>query len=332
MAFSSRFFIGTASGLVFIAGTTTTLLLALQWGGRSHDWASLTIVGLFVASGILLAGMVVWESRTEAAIIPPHLFRNSLFRSTMLVSVGAGLLLGSGPLLFPLFLQYATGRSATNSGLIMLPVSLGTLAGATFAGRYIASTGRYRPLALVGFVTAGCALVFVATMGVDVRVWLLTIVMFVFGTALATTGTVASTASQSAVEPSELGVANGVNLFIRMVGASVSVAVSGAVFDARLGPQSVANPLERFFVRRTPQIEADDRQLATARLDHHRRRFQRIERALRKLGVAIPVAPHRDRFCRRDVARRRSRQERVLLRDGARSPVGLQHAARRQHQ
>ena len=47
----------------------------------------------------------------------------------------------------------------------------------------------------------------------------------------------ASTASQSAVEPSELGVANGVNLFIRMVGASVSVAVSGAVFDARLGQQ-----------------------------------------------------------------------------------------------
>jgi hypothetical protein len=160
-----------------------------------------------------------------------------LFRSTMLISLGAGLLLGAGPLLFPLFLQYATGRSATDSGLIMLPVSIGTLAGSTFAGRYIASTGRYRPLAVAGFVTAVVTLTFVTTMDVDVHIWLLSIVMFMFGTAMANTGTVASTASQSAVEPSDLGVANGVNLFIRMVGASVSVAVAGAIFDARLGQQ-----------------------------------------------------------------------------------------------
>jgi hypothetical protein len=186
---------------------------------------------------LLLAGLLVWESRTEAAIIPPHLFRSPLFRTTMLISIGAGLLLGSGPLLFPLFLQYATGRSATNSGLIMLPVSLGTLAGSTFAGRYIAATGRYRPLAAVGFGSAFLTLAFVATMDAGVPIWMLTIVMFFFGTAVANTGTVASTASQSAVEPSELGVANGVNLFIRLVGASVSVAVSGAVFDARLGQQ-----------------------------------------------------------------------------------------------
>jgi EmrB/QacA subfamily drug resistance transporter len=226
-----------AVGLVLIAGTTTTLLLALQWGGRSYGWASVTIVGLFAASAILLVGLLAWESRTEAAIIPPHLFRSPLFRSTMLISIGAGLLLGAGPLLFPLFLQYATGRSATNSGLIMLPVSIGTLAGSTFAGRYIASTGRYRPLAAVGFATAFAALLVVATMDVGVHLWLLTIVMFLFGTSVANTGTVASTASQSAVQPSELGVANGVNLFIRMVGASISVAVSGAVFDARLGQQ-----------------------------------------------------------------------------------------------
>ena len=179
----------------------------------------------------------MWESRTPAAIIPPHLFRVPLFRTTMLISIGAGLLLGAGPLLFPLFLQYATGRSATNSGLIMLPVSLGTLAGATFAGKYIATTGRYRSIARGGFIAAIVSLTFVATMDVDVEIWMLTIVMFVFGTAAATSGTVASTVSQSAVEPTELGVGNGVNLFIRMVGASVSVAVCGAVFDSRLGQQ-----------------------------------------------------------------------------------------------
>lgn len=224
-------------GLALLAASTTSLLLALQWGGREYAWRSTTIIGLFVAAAVLLVALLRWEAKTPAAFIPPHLFRLPVFRTMMVISAGAGLLMGAGPLLFPLFLQYAAGRSATNSGVLMLPLSLGTLAGAVLAGRMIAATGHYRYLARAGFAAAVVTLVFVATMGIDVHTLALTAAMFGFGAAAATAGTVASTVSQSPVERSELGVANGINLFVRTLSASLSVAISGAVFAARLRGQ-----------------------------------------------------------------------------------------------
>jgi EmrB/QacA subfamily drug resistance transporter len=235
-------------GLGLLAGSTTTLLLALQWGGRDHAWTSSVVIGLFIAAAVLTVLLVRWEAGTPAAIIPPRLFRVPLFRITMILSCGAGLLMGAGPLLFPLFLQYAAGKSATNSGVLMLPLSVGTLAGAMLAGRLIAASGHYRYLARAGFAASLVTLVFVAMMEITVAVGLLVAAMFVFGMASATIGTVASTVSQSAVARTELGVANGVNLFVRTVAASISVAIAGALFDARLGQQ---------LARRVPAGAAD---------------------------------------------------------------------------
>lgn len=224
-------------GLAVLALGTTTLLLALQWGGRQHPWGSTTIIGLFTTSAVSLVALLRWESRTPEAILPPRLFRSGLFSSMMVVSMCAGSLLGPASLLFPIFLQFAAGRSATNSGILMLPVSIGTLIGSTVAGRYIASSGSYRALARIGFGGGVIALIFLGTMGTDVNTVLLTALMLVYGIAISFGGTVASTVSQSAVEPTELGVGNGVNLFIRTMSASLSVAIAGAFFDSRLGSE-----------------------------------------------------------------------------------------------
>jgi hypothetical protein len=74
-------------------------------------------------------------------------------------------------------------------------------------------------------------------MGTRVNTVALTAVMLLYGAASSLTGTVASTISQSAVARHELGVANGVNLFIRTMAGSMSVATMGAIFNARLGSQ-----------------------------------------------------------------------------------------------
>ncbi|MGE0306942.1 MAG: MFS transporter, partial [Acidimicrobiia bacterium] len=224
-------------GLAMLAVCTTTMLLALQWGGRQHSWGSVTIVGLFTTSVVSLVVLLLWESRTPEAILPPRLFRSGLFSSMMVVSVGAGALLGPASLLFPIFLQFAAGRSATNSGILMLPVSIGTLIGSTIAGRYIASTGNYRGLARIGFGAGVGALIFLSMMSTGINTVVLTALMLVYGIAISFGGTVASTVSQSAVAPTDLGVGNGVNLFIRTLSASLSVAMSGAFFDSRLGSE-----------------------------------------------------------------------------------------------
>jgi EmrB/QacA subfamily drug resistance transporter len=224
-------------GLVLLATTTTSLLLALQWGGRDHPWGSMVIIGLFATTALALLALLTWEAHTPEAIIPPKLFRSKLFSTTMAISAFAGVLMGPAAFLFPIFLQFSAGRSATNSGILMLPVSIGTLAGSTFAGRRIAATGGYRYLARAGFGGAALSLVYLGTMGTHVNNAMLTAMMLVYGFCSALAGTVASTISQSAVARHELGVANGVNIFIRTIAGTITVATAGALFNARLGDQ-----------------------------------------------------------------------------------------------
>jgi hypothetical protein len=90
-------------------------------------------------------------------------------------------------------------------------------------------------LVRIGYGGGVITLIFLGTMRTDVNTVLLTVLMLVYGIALSFGGTVASTVSQSAVEPTDLGVGNGVNLFIRTMSASLSVAMAGAFFDSRLG-------------------------------------------------------------------------------------------------
>src|SRR5262249_60686637 len=45
----------------------------------SNGWLSVTTLGLFAASVVLLAVFAAWEARTDHPMLPLHLFRNPRF-------------------------------------------------------------------------------------------------------------------------------------------------------------------------------------------------------------------------------------------------------------
>ncbi|KAI1465429.1 MFS general substrate transporter [Daldinia caldariorum] len=62
-------------GFLLFAGSTTMLLLALQWGGVTYAWNSSIIIGLFVGCGVAFATFVAWQIyMKDDALIPPRLF------------------------------------------------------------------------------------------------------------------------------------------------------------------------------------------------------------------------------------------------------------------
>ncbi|KAI2619591.1 MFS general substrate transporter [Hypoxylon sp. NC1633] len=62
-------------GFLLFAGSTTMLLLALQWGGVTYAWNSSIIIGLFVGSGLAFVPFVAWQiCMKDDALIPPRLF------------------------------------------------------------------------------------------------------------------------------------------------------------------------------------------------------------------------------------------------------------------
>ena len=135
----------TGSGAGLLSVGITALVLITTWGGNEYAWGSPQIIGLAVL-GVRRAGRrsALVERRAAEPILPLDIFRN---RNFALISV-IGFLLGFamfGAINFlPLYQQTVQGASATNCGLLLLPMMVGMLVVSLVAGRVITRTGRYR--------------------------------------------------------------------------------------------------------------------------------------------------------------------------------------------
>jgi predicted MFS family arabinose efflux permease len=177
---------------------------------------------------------VVVERRVEEPILPLRLFRNRIFS----VSSGVGLLVGVamfGAISFlPLFLQVSSGVSATNSGLLLVPLMLGLLGASIFSGQVITRTGKYRILPIAGTAVATVGMFLLSTMNPTTSTVTSGLYMAVLGIGLGLTMQVLVLATQNSVRVTDLGVATSTVNFFRSVGGSIGVAVFGALFNSRL--------------------------------------------------------------------------------------------------
>ena len=71
--------------------------------------------------------------------------------------------------------------------------------------------------------------------------------------------------------------------------------------DPRFFLDLAADPLKRIFLRRTAQVQTNDRHRAPPGLNDHCRGLERIKRPFGQGGVTIPISPHRDSFPWRDI-------------------------------
>ena len=130
-----------------------------------------------------------------------------------------------------------TGVSATNSGLLLLPLTAGIVVGSAGSGRLIAATGRYRIYPIVGSICTVIGMLLMAMMRSGTSSLVISGTMLVaglgFGMILQTT----LLATQNAVEHRDLGVATSSVQFFRLMGGSFGVAVFGAIMNVRLATE-----------------------------------------------------------------------------------------------
>jgi MFS family permease len=146
--------------------------------------------------------------------------------------VGLGLF---GAIVFlPLFLQVVAGVSATNSGLLLIPLMAGLLTTSIVSGRLITSTGRYKRYPIIGSVVMTTGMILLSTMSPDISLWLVLAYMLVLGCGVGLVMQVLVIAVQNAVDRSDLGVATSSSQFFRSLGGSFGTAIFGAVLSSRL--------------------------------------------------------------------------------------------------
>jgi EmrB/QacA subfamily drug resistance transporter len=221
-------------GTVLLVGAVSSILLALTWGGTQYAWASATIIGLGCVGALLLATFCYFETRAAEPVLPLRLFRNRVFAVCAATMFVVGLAMFGGIIYLPLFLQVVTHMSATNSGLLLLPLVLGIIATAITSGRIISRTGRYKAFPVAGMLIMTLGMYLLSTMGVSTSRTGAAAYMVVLGLGLGCVMQVLVLAVQNAVDRRDLGTATGAATFMRSMGGSFGVAIFGAVLSNRL--------------------------------------------------------------------------------------------------
>jgi EmrB/QacA subfamily drug resistance transporter len=221
-------------GSALIMGAASSLLLVTVWGGDQFAWGSPQIIGLALA-GLTLLGLFLWqETRAEEPVIPLRLWKNPVFSVASGLEFLVGFAMFGAIVFLPLYLQTVGNASATNSGILILPLMAGVMFSSITSGRIITRTGRYKVFPVVGTLTIAMGLFLLSTMHVGTSKVLSSLYMVVLGLGIGMIIQVMVLAVQNAVEHRDLGTATSTESFARSMGGAFGVAVFGAILTNRL--------------------------------------------------------------------------------------------------
>ncbi|XVU22273.1 MFS transporter [Actinoplanes sp. CA-054009] len=213
---------------------STAGLVAVTYGVIAvgdRGWTDPRSLAVIAAGVVLLAGFVLWQRRTPAPMVDLGLFRSRAFTGgALLATIGSFAMLG---LLFtlPQFFAAVGGHDAFGSGLRLLPVIGGLLAGARVADKLRARLSA-RTIIAAGLVLIAAASFLGARTGVSTGYGSIAVWITLAGLGLGLTMPPSLDAALGALSPERAGVGNAVLQAMRQVGGAVGVAVLGTVVSA----------------------------------------------------------------------------------------------------
>jgi EmrB/QacA subfamily drug resistance transporter len=229
-------------------------LLTVAEQGRDWGWGSGRALVAYVVGGLgLVAFYLAERAMGDDALIPLRLFRIRAAAVTILASVAIGAAMFGGILILPLYMQIVHGASPTKAGLLMLPLVVGLMAGALVSGQLISKTGRTRVFPRVGSALIVVALLLLSTTSADTSLYVIDLFMLVLGLGLGNCMQPLLLIMQSAVPPSEIGVATSSATFFRQIGGTLGVAVFLSVLFSTVGA-NIGDEFEK--AAQTPAFQA----------------------------------------------------------------------------
>ncbi|HSY15635.1 MAG TPA: MFS transporter, partial [Jatrophihabitantaceae bacterium] len=219
--------------LLLVAGVAC-ILLATQSGGTQYPWGSWQIIGLFALGVVILGGFVVREHLAAEPILPLELFRMQIFSVANIISFVSGIAMFGALAFLPQYLQLVHGVSATDSGLLLLPLLLGLLAMSIGSGRYISRTGNYRWFPLAGTILVTVGLAMLSRIGAHTSLTIVGLDILVFGAGLGLFTQVLTLVVQNAVPMRLMGVGTSSVAFFRSMGGAIGASALGAVLTASI--------------------------------------------------------------------------------------------------
>jgi predicted MFS family arabinose efflux permease len=227
-----------------MVAATVTFMLGLSWGGIRYPWFSPPVLLLFGSSALLWVLFVLRLRHAPEPLIPPSIFRNPVVRmGTLAACFGMGTYIGL-TIFLPVYFESVRGFSASQSGLAVIPLMIGTVAGATISGRSMAKVKHYKRMPILGLALAVICTGMLIAFARDLSLVPLEVLLACISMGLGTLLPVSTVSIQNAVQPHELGTATGTANFSRSLGGALIVAIFGAIIVAGTGGAGQAGSTE----------------------------------------------------------------------------------------
>ncbi|MEU6993092.1 MDR family MFS transporter [Streptomyces sp. NPDC046465] len=221
-------------GAALLTVGISALVLVTTWGGSEYAWSSAVIMELIAIGVASLIGFILVQKKAAEPILPLHIFHSRNFSLMAVIGFITGFVMFGAMLFLPLYQQSVQGASATNSGLLLLPMLLSMMAVSMVAGRVTTSTGKYRVFPIVGTILMVTGFFLLSQMDTGTSRLTSGLYMAVLGAGMGFLMQITMLVAQNSVEMKDMGVASSSATLFRTLGSSFGVAIMGALFNNRV--------------------------------------------------------------------------------------------------
>jgi MFS transporter, DHA2 family, methylenomycin A resistance protein len=210
---------------------------AVIHGGES-GWRSPITIGTLLAG--LVVGAVFWtaEERISEPMLPPAFFANRVRTVAVISASLMGFLFYGTLFLMSLYFQQLRGWSPGSTGVALLPLTVGTLAGPFLIYRPLSRRFGHPVLLVAGFACCALGVAVLAPTNAHSAYGQIAFGLLLIGLASTVSFSALTSLLLASVTEEQSGLASGVQNTTRQAGALMSVSIIGAVLNAKaIGPR-----------------------------------------------------------------------------------------------
>jgi EmrB/QacA subfamily drug resistance transporter len=221
-------------GLLLFILFVAPVILSLEQVQRLDADAVPIILSLLTVAAISLVLLIRLERRSAQPLLPIALLEQPTIWRTDALAACHGAALVSLISFLPIYLEVVRDMSASEAGLILVPLMLGIGAGSMTTGRAVSRTGRTAIFPMIGLAMAIFGVLILSLFAPYLSTSALAVLLLWIGLSMGTVMAVVQVTVQTASGPKMLGAGAATVQFSRSVGAAFGTAAVAAVLFAML--------------------------------------------------------------------------------------------------
>lgn len=230
-------------GILAVIGVTALVYGVIEQ--PIHSWADGRVLGGIIGGAIVLIAFVIWDVRHPSPFVDLRNFRSRGFTWATMAFVVTGFGLFGVMFILTPFLQIVLGNDAQATGIKLLPLIGGVIAGAGL-GNVLAARLGGKITVSAGLLVTAAALVGLSRVGADTGYGPVAVAMAVIGVGVGIGLPTSLDIILGTIPPTQTGAGSALTRALQQIAATFGVAILGSIlnsaYQAQIGSHVAALP------------------------------------------------------------------------------------------